>query len=438
MGRGLRIGHGPQVFPLSRSSNGRYLQQANGTPFLLTGDSPWMILSQLDDDGIREYLDAAQAAGINGAMTEMPGVAFTSQTPSYDNVDGEQPFASMTSQSNINWASDFVEAYWQRGDLFGAETYARGIAWLIQPAYMGFGGGSEGWNDALNNATTGALRTYGQRLGARFNRGNEIWIAGGDYDGNDGSYDKQKVIFEEIRALQPNALITGHSNPDEAAFPVWGGESWFNLNCLYCYADVGSVFPYQQAAQEYARDPALPLFFLEGRYENENGYTAAIGRMQMYAPFLAGALGGFLKGSAPLWHFGSPNGPSGSGTYQDGYTSAIVTALGRFRTLMTAYPWQLLEPKTDASLVSSSLSSGLSRIVPALASDATFAMIWVPSSQTVTVVTNALSGVAGNVRIRLYNPTNGQYTVVQASIAKSSGQAVATGGERIIVVDEAP
>lgn len=77
------------------------------------------------------------------------------------------------------------------------------------------------------------------------------------------------------------------------------------------------------------------------------------------------------------------------------------------------------------------------RIWTALANDGTFALIWVPTSQTVTVVTNALTGVPGNVRIRLYDPTTGTYSVDQASVAKSSGQSVATGGERVIVVDAA-
>ena len=396
-----------------------------------------MVVNQLDNAGIDSYLDAMQAVGVNAIMFEAPGVHFTSQTPTYDNVDGEQPFATMASASNVNYASAFVENYWTRVDYLVDECLARNILCIIQPAYLGFLGGQEGWADAVLAEADADLTTYGTRLAQRYTQANIIWCAGGDYDGNDGSLEKQALIFEAIAAENPAAIIMAHNNPDEAGYPVWNGFDWWNLNTAYAYPDIGDVYPFAQIATEYGRAGPIPILYMEGRYENENGYTAAIGRLQMYTPILAGALAGFLIGQAPRWHFESPNGPAGSGTYQQSYTSTLTQAVAHAKALFEAYEWQKLEPKTDTSLVSSSLGSGLSRICPALASDATFAIIWVPSSQTVTVVTDALTGVAGNVRIRLFNPTNGNYTVNQASVAKSSGQSVATGGERLIVVDAA-
>jgi hypothetical protein len=427
----------PQVFPLEISSNGRYLQQSDGTPFLIHGDTPWMIVNQLTNAQIDTYLDAMQAVGVNAIMIEAPGLHFTSQSPTYDNVDGEQPFATMASASNVNYASAFVENYWTRVDYLVNECLARGIVVIMQPAYLGFLGGQEGWADAVLAEADADLTTYGTRLAQRFTQGNIIWCAGGDYNGSDGSLEKQANIFAAIAAEQSDAIIMAHNSPDNAGHPVWNGFAWWNLNTAYAYPDIGDVFPYAQIATEYGRAGPIPILYMEGRYEGESGFTAAIGRLQMYTTVLAGALVGFLIGNAPRWHFESPAGPEGSGTYAQSYTSTLTTQLEHAAALFEAYDWHLLEPKTDDSLVSSSLSSGLSRLTPALASDGTFAMIYVPSSQTVTVVTNALSGVAGNVRIRLYNPTDGTYSVNQASVAKGAGQAVATGGERIIVVDAA-
>jgi hypothetical protein len=427
----------PEVFPLEISANGRYLQQADGTPFLIHGDTPWMIVNQLTHAQIDTYLDAMVAVGVNAIMFEAPGVYFTSQTPTYDNVDGEQPFATMASASSVNYASAFVEAFWTRVDYLVDECLARNILCIIQPAYLGFLGGQEGWADAVLAEADADLTTYGTTLAQRFTQANIIWCAGGDYDGNDGSLDKQARIFAAIAAEQPSAIIMAHNSPDNAGYPVWNGFAWWNLNTTYAYPDIGDVYPYEQTATEYARAGPIPILYMEGRYEGENGFSAAIGRLQMYTPPLAGALAGFLIGNAPRWHFESPNGPAGSGTYAQSYTSTLTTQLEHAANLFEAYEWWKLEPKTDTSLVSSSLSSGLSRITPALASDGTFALIYVPSSQTVTVVTNALSGVAGNVRIRLYNPTDGTYSVNQASVAKGAGQSVVTGGERVIVVDAA-
>jgi hypothetical protein len=425
------------VFPLAISSNGRYLQQADGTPFLIHGDTPWMIVNQLGTTGIDAYLDAMEAVGVNGVMIEAPGLYFTSQTPTYDNVDGEQPFTTMASATSVDFASTPVTAFWERVHYFVDECLARDILVILQPAYLGFLGGQEGWADALLAEADADLDTYGDFLGAEFTQANLIWCAGGDYNGSDGSLDKQARIFARIKLAQPNAIIMAHNSPDNAGYPVWNGFSWWNLNTTYAYPDIGDAYPFSQTATEWARDPPIPILYMEGRYEGESGFSAAIGRLQMYTPVLAGALCGFLIGNAPRWHFESPNGPSGSGTYAQSYTSTLTQELEYAAALFEAYEWWKLEPKTDTSLVSSSLGSGLSRITPALASDGTFALIYVPSSQTVTVVTNALSGVAGNVTIELYNPTDGQTTVNQASIAKSSGQSVATGGERIIVVKAA-
>jgi hypothetical protein len=426
-----------QVFPLEISSNGRYLQQADGTPFLIHGDTPWMIVNQLTNAQIDTYLDAMEAVGVNAVMIEAPGVFFTSQTPTYDNVDGEQPFATMVSASNVNYASAFVENYWTRVDYLVDECLARNIVVIMQPAYLGFLGGQEGWADAVLAESDADLTTYGTRYAQRYTQPNIIHCAGGDYDGSDGSLEKQALIFAAIAAENPNAIIMAHNSPDNAGYPVWNGFPWWNLNTTYAYPDIGDAFPFSQTAAEWARDPPIPILYMEGRYEGENGFSAAIGRLQMYTPVLAGALAGFLIGNAPRWHFESPNGPAGSGTYAQSYTSTLTQELEYAANLFEAYEWWKLEPKTDTSLVSSSLSSGVSRITPALTSDAKVAIIYVPSSQTVTVVTDALTGVSGNVKIRLYNPTNGQYTVNQASIAESSGQAVATGGERLIVVEAA-
>jgi hypothetical protein len=426
-----------QVFPLSISSNGRFLQQADGTPFLITGDAGWMIPNQLDNAGIDEYLDAIEAVGGNAVQIEAPGIYFTSQSPTYDNVDGEQPFTTMASVSSVDFASALVNAYWNRVDYIVNEAKARNMVIILEPAYLGFLGGQEGWEDAISNESDADLTTYGTRLGQRYTQGNILWCAGGDYNGSNGSRDKQWNIFEGIIAEQPDALIMAHNGPDTEGFTDWNGYTGWNVNTVYCYADIGDVYPYEQCAAAWGRAGPIPAFFLEGRYENESGYTAAIGRLQMYTPPLSGALCGFLIGNAPRWHVESANGPAGSGTYAQSLTSTLLTQLEHARTLFTAYEWWKLEPKTDTSLVSSSLSSGLSRITPALTSDARVALIYVPSSQTVTVVTNALTGVAGNVTIELYNPTNGQTTVNQASVAKSSGQSVATGGERIIVVKAA-
>jgi hypothetical protein len=61
--------------------------------------------------------------------------------------------------------------------------------------------------------------------------------------------------------------------------------------------------------------------------------------------------------------------------------------------------------------------------------------VWVPSSQTVTIDKSALT--VNPLRIRLYDTTAGTYSTHTASTSNSGTIDVATGGERVIVLDAA-
>ena len=89
-----------QVFPLAISSNGRFLQQANGTPFLVVGDSPWSLPVNCTNAQIDSYLNDRSAKGLTANMVEAVERAYSSQTPIYRNADGNDPFTVM---SPVNW-----------------------------------------------------------------------------------------------------------------------------------------------------------------------------------------------------------------------------------------------------------------------------------------------------------------------------------------------
>jgi hypothetical protein len=418
-------------FPLSIDSSGRFLKGSDGLPFLLHGDTPWSMAAQLTNAEITSYLNDRASKGFTAIMFNAIEHYFTSQSPLYRNVDGVDPFSSMT-----DFASSMNSGYWNRVDHIVNSAYALGIACVINPAYFGYGGGQEGWYTDVQAESDADLQTYGAALGTRYSQGNVIWCLGGDYDGvNSGNRTKQAQIIVGIRTVRTSDLVTAHPSPGTDGYANWSGVTGFNLNFAYPGADD----VYASCATSYGRSGPTPFFMGEAVYEQERStpITAAGLRRQSYQALLSGACGQFF-GNNPIWHFESPNTLySYSGTWESNLGSTGSTHQQHVKSLFTGFQWQKLVPKTDTSLVSSSLSSGVSRICPALASDGTFAMIWVPESTNVTIVTNALTGVSGQVRVRKYDTTAGTFSTV-GNYTKGTGEVIASGGETVLVVDAAP
>lgn len=417
------------AFPLRAVAGKRYLLDANGQPFFMHGDAPWSLEVQCTQAQIDIYLNDRQAKGFNAILFQTMEHLFSSQSPPYKNAQsGANPFTTMT---------DFVspnETYWRTVDYIVNGAKSRGIACLITHSYLGFGGGTggaadQGWDWEVNAASNANLQAYGAFLAKRYTQGNVIWVAGGDY--NPPSPAKQWNIHAGIRSVRTSDLMTAHGSRNTEAYSVWNGQAGFNLNTIYCGTDGVS---YDAAAAAYARSGPLPFFLVEGAYGNSE--TDAACRMQVYQAILSGACG-HIFGTYPVWGFGEPraNGGAGAAATLNGYLSTTATLqIGYVKALFTAYAWHLLVPKTDASLVTTGLGGGASRICPAQASDGSFAMIWVPAAASLTV--NMASLAPSSVRARWYDTTNGNYATVSGSPFSSKGARVFSApGERVLVLD---
>jgi hypothetical protein len=400
------------------------------------GDSPWSIEVQLTHAQIDTYLDDRVAKGFNAILFQPMEHLFSSQTPPWKNAQsGAVPFASTTSNS-LSWGNP-VEDYWRTVDYVVNGARARGIICFITPAYLGFGGGAgapadQGWMGAVTNAAAADLRAYGAFLGNRYNQGNIVWVMGGDYAGTTAERDKQWNVALGIRQVRAADLITGHPmRSDEEAYPFWSGYTGFNLNTIYT-----NGIEYVAAARAYGRPGAMPFVLIEGRYEGDGVGTPASLRRQAYASILSGACGHFF-GAYPIWGFGEPVANGGAGAASalaSSLSSTATTEMAHVPKLFLSYEWWKLVPRIDASLVTSTLGSGTSRICPALAGDGSFAMIWVPAAGTVTVNMSALS--ASGIRARYFEPANGGFAAVAGSPFANAGvRSFSVPGERVLVLD---
>lgn len=417
----------------------RYLQQADGAPFLVHGDTPWAIEVQLTRAQVDTYLSTRYGQGFTAILFELCEHKFSSNSPVWRNAEGNDPFSSVAAGS-VTWQTP-TEAYWQMVDYIIAEAKSRGMVCFVTPAYLGFGGGTgspsdEGWMGAVTAASDANLQSYGTFLGQRYGGyGNVVWVAGGDYAGTATERDKQWNIFNKIIEEDPDAIVTGHQARTNAdAYTYWGaggqGYAGFNLNSIYGAADGSDG--YSEAATAYGRSGPLPFFMIEAGYEGER--TLAEVRRAAYQSMLSGACGHFF-GNNPIWGFGEPNfnGGAGPAASLSSLTSTGAQQMGYLKALLTAYEWHLLTPKTDTSLVSGSLGSGTGRICPAsyTSEGRTVALIYSPAVD-ITLVMTAFA--QSSVRVRLFDPTAGTYSTV-GTYSNTGTQSVTVAAESVVVCD---
>lgn len=404
------------ALPISISANSRYLVSANGAPFLICADSIWTLEVQLTNAQIDVYLDDRKGRGINAIMFECIEHKFSSQTPAYNNVDGVAPFTSL---SPVDFSTPNA-AYWQRIDYIVNGCVNRDMVCLMFPAYFGFDGTTEGWVSELDADTAAHLQSYGAFLANRYNRGNVIWLMGGDSVRSSQPADlaQQWNIVTGMRTIRTGDPISAHSNrASHTSWPTWNGFAGYNLTAIYGDAETGMD---GLAATEYARP--TPFFLIEDGYEGAGSDTLAGVRCSTISTLLSGGCG-HVSVYDLLWPLGNNIAPGdGLGPAHALATYLVSTGLQHrcnIFALMRSYKWWLLVP--TLSMIASALgaSGTLSRICPALASDGSFAMTY--KNNTSAMVVSMAVITHASVRTRWWDPTNATFTTVSGSPFTNTG-----------------
>lgn len=381
------------------------------------------------------YLDDRAAKGFTGVQIMAPVKSQTNNTPAYANVYGEVPF------SNNNDFSTHNANFWARFAFFVGAAKQRGMQVYLFPGYLGYlGDGTEGWAPQINTAsnTAAKLQDFGQMLATLLSGyGNVTLVLGGDY-GDASSIAKQFNIVRGWRTVDPNVLISAHGPRSSNAYTVLGAHlseiGAYLLNGIY----TNDYEEYSASAVEYSRPGPVPCVDLDNQYDEWQGHTANYTMLAQNVSVLSG-MKGFMYGLVPVCEFGA--GFWGAAT---GAASVLANKLntdGALRTQYTAalyraYAWHLLEPKTDNSLVTTTLGSLSGRIAPARASDGSFAMIWAPNTSAFTVNMAALT--PASVRARWWDPTTGLFSDVPGQpFLNINTQVFAALGPRVLVLDAA-
>src|SRR5262249_26987642 len=130
-------------------------------------------------NGSLPFLKTLSGATWSGALT-------------YNNINSDGP--DFTSPN---------EAYWSAVDELITYAASKGIVVFMFPAYVGFGGGQQGWMQEMLATGPSRMQTYGAFMANRYKTfGNIVWMMGGDM-GTGGA------PFNQAQTNVENGLITG-------------------------------------------------------------------------------------------------------------------------------------------------------------------------------------------------------------------------------------
>ena len=284
------------AFPLRISSNGRFLTDQNNKPFFMVGDAAWSLVAQLNNTDIDYYLKNRYQKGFNTILVNVIEHKFATHAPA--NIDNVKPFTSSVFTTPN-------EPYFARVDYAVSSAAQRGMVVLLDPLYLGWDCGSEGWCQEVQAASTSDLTSWGQYVGNRYKKyGNIIWVIGGDVDPRRFPVQpKMEAFVSELRQFDTTHLSTAHNAPDMMAITPWPNSSWPNLNDLY----TDNHSPYVLSTSAYNVKPPMPYFMIEADYENSSGSTQQLLRSQSYYTALSGGIG-HVFGNCPIWNFAAtPN-----------------------------------------------------------------------------------------------------------------------------------
>ncbi|MBN1772078.1 MAG: DUF4038 domain-containing protein [Deltaproteobacteria bacterium] len=399
-------GPGP-VFPVRPSDDGRHLVDASGRAFPMHGEAAWSLLAQLTLEQAEVYLADRRGRGVNTLLVNLLEHYFADDPPR--NAYGEEPFTTPGDLRTPN------EAYFARADAVLAAAAEAGMLVLLFPAYMGYGGGAEGWFVEMSARTTAECGAYGRWLGDRYaGLANVVWMAGGDYNPPAGSAGEAcgLAIAEGLAGRIPGARGSYHGAR---------GSHSFDQAAFAALVDYDAVYTGEcpAAACLAAHGHGVPAYLIEGYYENEHGMEPADLRRQSWtAVLVCGA--GQIFGGTPVWNFGS------------GWEAALDSVgsrdQARLRAFLDEVAWQRLEPAPDLVTSGGGTVDGTDYVAAGRDADGRLAVLYVAASGAgARSFTVDLSGFAGPARARFFDPTTAAWSVAE-------GSPFAAGGTRSVAV----
>jgi hypothetical protein len=456
-------------FPLTVSANGRYLQTAVGSPFLMVGDSPQSLIGDNSVSTADSFLDDRAAHGFNTVWINLLCASYTfcpadgkSYNDSNSTADNLAPFTTGSNPSTYD-VSTPNDAYFSRAAQIIAHAQSDGIEVLLDPIETG-GCTGGGWITTIENngdgnasSTTSKDYHFGQYLGTWATSNdlkNIIWLAGNDFYCVTTPTDNNDVlsIMNGLKNTNPTALqsMEPKGSPDKSSdYSPW--STTINLDLAYSYAP-----SYGEDIAAYNASPPHPTFLGEANYDGEHlqdgcnvpsqSVSAKFCRLQEWWTMTSGATGQLYGsyftdaigcGSSCNGHSGGTGDIPANGFNTSDVDDVPVAELGYETKLLQSIAWQNLVPDTTNTLVTSPLNNAtncptsgsmaaVSCVTDAETPDKTLGLIYDPTGSNITVnLAQMEAGVSTNAR--WYDPTHGTYSAA-GSFADTGSHTFTTPG----------
>jgi hypothetical protein len=418
------------AYPLRVSANGRYLVDQHNVPFLITGDNPHALLGMGFTADAEIFFADRQAHGFNAVWMNM-----LVATPAYYDArddgstpDGIRPFTGYIAGGNDSEHYDLTkpnEAYFARVDEMITAAANHGLVVFLDPIDTCCTGAPRRgmWLQALLNNGLTAAASYGQYVGERFKRfDNIIWLHGDDFNTWQTPEDDAAVqaVAKAIKAADPTALHTVELNVFNSS--SLDDQTWapiISFNSTYTYSPT-----YIEMLHSYNQKPVMPTYLVEAHYDLEKvgdptDYgTPWVLRRQGYWTMLSGGTGQ-LYGNAYTWPF-----ISGWKFHID---TEGVTQLTIWKQFFSSLPWQDLVPDQDHSTVTAGLGtfgdprtrvSKSDFCTAARTPDGSLVVAYMPTARTITV---NLANLKAPADAQWFDPTNGAYTAIPGGPFTNTG-----------------
>ncbi len=379
-------------FPLRLSKNGRYLLTQHNEPFLLNADAGWLLFHKLQFNQARQYIDNRHEKFFNAIFLQV-----LPPEPDLRSAYNSAPFATQGDLSAPN------EAYFKYVENIVRYASSRQMMVGLVPAWLGCCGSN--WAKIQQQNGVEKCRNFGQYLGKRLSKNNNIiWIMGGDRDPL-GEEVVQRAIAEGIKSVAPNHLMTYHAASSHSSTDVFANESWLDLSMIYTYfrgkqglwtTDMPQV--HEVSDKEYQKTPVKAFILGESQYEDENVGTEQMVRRQAYWTMLSGGAG-HCYGSS-VWAFGA--------NWQRNLNLSGALSMSRFYKIFNGLPWELLRPEKSGELIISGQGIyGETDYSPvAVLPNYRLALMYMPIGHPVKIDMTKMKG--SNLRVLWINPKTNQ------------------------------
>ncbi len=452
------------IFPLTISSDGRYLKKNDGTPFLICGDTTWSLFVDIPLSGINSFLTDITGKGFNAVSgnaiehhysvvkppkerggnlpftKKMDGTTYTGTPNGTTSANGTQGQFSSDNYSSISTqAPDPTfpnNTYWQACETILDACLAHNVAVFVWPGYLGFHAGDEGWLqemvvwDAVTgaggftglgfaNATKSKMWNYGAWLADRWkNYPHIIWVMGGDDGSGSQTLDTAQTnavnnLMAGLKSVSTaqSLFYTAHWDRISIATDTPLSAGSFDINGSYCGEEVA-----ESTRRAYAHSPTSPAMVIEYFYEDDLFGGSVPYRKYMYWGFLGGIAGG-LFGNEQLWRF--DDGTPGTDYTTLLSTQATLDAQRQFAFWNTR-PWHRLKPNGLGGIGTLITAGGgtaspqsTTYVTAAATSEGDLLLAYIPPDHTGSITVD-MSKMSATAQARWFDPTNSAFTVIGA------------------------